>query len=55
MLLFRKVCNHPYLFPDMDPFETDERIIHASRYASNTELKLKASYVSSLRPHTLVA
>ena len=30
IMQLRKVCNHPYQFPDMDPMETDERIVQAS-------------------------
>lgn len=30
VMQLRKVCNHPYLFPEMDPMETDERMVNAS-------------------------
>jgi SWI/SNF-related matrix-associated actin-dependent regulator of chromatin subfamily A member 5 len=30
VMQLRKVCNHPYLFPEMDPMETDERMVEAS-------------------------
>ena len=30
LMHLRKLCNHPYLFPSMDPMVTDERIVEAS-------------------------
>jgi superfamily II DNA or RNA helicase len=30
VMQLRKVCNHPYLFPEMDPMDTDERMVNAS-------------------------